>query len=195
MSGGAWLLIKRLHLSNVIQLPLRWLWVSGVITLTLLLFASCTPASTGMRVTASISPAPIVGRDVNYHVEVTTSAWDLPSVILTITLPSGVELVQGDLHWQGNLAKGQTVTKDLTIRVTAPGTWVIGAFTYAQPDLQDRSFYFFPHKRLYIQSSADSAQVIDDAVMENKAPCGADLDCGSPPAPPSTVPATAHPRP
>ena len=184
------LLIKRLHLSNVIQLPLRWLGVYGVFILTLLSLASCippSPPSTGMSVTASISPAPIVGRDVNYHVEVTTSVWDLPSVTLTITLPAGVELVQGDLHWQGSLAKGQTVTKDLTIRVTTPGTWVIGAFTYAQPDLQDRNFYFFPHKRLYIQSSADSAQVIDDTVMENKAPCGADLDCGSPPAPPATA--------
>jgi hypothetical protein len=182
----------------VIQLPLRWLGGSGIFIVTFLALTSCippSPPSTGMRVTASIWPQPLVGQAVDYHIEMTTSVWDLPSVILTITLPSGVELVQGDLHWQGSLVKGQIVAKDLTIRVTTPGTWVIGAFTYAQPDLQDRSFYFFPHKRLYIQSSTAFAQVIDDTMMKIEMPCDADLNCGSPTALPATEFATTYPKP
>ncbi len=123
---------------------------------------SCTNPASPLVMTVSISPEPIVGRDVTYRVEITALKSNLPNTALTITLSSGIDLIQGDLSWHGDVAEGQTVTKDLIIRVTTPGEWSIYAYAASQPNLaQGGTALFGASKTLYLKSSTDSAQVIE----------------------------------
>ncbi len=110
---------------NKIRFSPRRLWLASLLILMLMSLTACYVHP--LRVTSSISPEPLVGRAVNYHVEVSTPSGVVPNTTLTITLPSGVELIAGDLYWHGDLTENQKVTKDLTIRVTTPGEWVVKA--------------------------------------------------------------------
>jgi hypothetical protein len=105
---------------NRIRLLPRWLWIASACGVMLLLLTSCERKM--LNLTSSISPEPIVGRTVNYHVEVLSPGAPVPNVTLTITLPSGIELVQGDLFWHGDLAKDEKIVKDLTVRVITLGS-------------------------------------------------------------------------
>src|SRR5512139_3909194 len=116
---------------NLRAMALRRLMMTGLWGLLLVLLASCYVHP--LRVTSSISPEPVVGQVVNYHIELSTPSGQVPNTTLTITLPSGIELVSGNLHWHGDLTTDQTVTKDLAIRVTSPGEWIVRV--YADTDM------------------------------------------------------------
>src|SRR5262245_25692813 len=49
-----------------------------------------------LTVRASISPAPIVGQEVTWHIEMSSLGPELPNTTLYLTIPNGVELTQGD---------------------------------------------------------------------------------------------------
>ena len=179
---------------NQNRFSLRGLWVVRALGLMLLLLTSCEGKI--LKVTSSISPEPIVGRAVNYHVEVLaqgqTTGSPVPNVTLTITLPSGVQLIEGDLSWHGDIVKGEKITKDLTIRVTTPGEWVVKAYADTDMGSGPGHTYLSFTQALYITSSADSAEVVD-ALQKTPTPCGADLDCGRPPLLASPTAATTRP--
>jgi hypothetical protein len=177
-------------MSDRLQPRLRWLMVASAFGLMLLLLTSCEGKI--LTVTSSISPEPLVGQAVNYHVEVSATRWQVPHVALTITLPSGVELIEGDLSWRGDLAQDEKVIKDLTIRVITPGEWIVKA--YADTDMGTGSghTYLGFTQSLYITSSTDSAEVVD-ARQKTPTPCASYLDCGGPPGPASPTAALRKP--
>jgi uncharacterized repeat protein (TIGR01451 family) len=156
---------------------LRWLIRASAFGLLLLLLTSCERKI--LTLTSSISPEPIVGQTVSYHVELSATGTPVPNVTLTITLPSGIELIQGDLSWHGDLTKDEKIVKDLTIRVTTPGEWIVKA--YADTDMgpgAGRTYLSFT-QALYITSSTNSAEVVD-ALKKTPTPCGPDIGCGTP---------------
>ena len=155
---------------------LRWLMMASAFCLTLLSLAACYVHP--LRVTSSISPEPRVGQVVNYHIELSTPSGQVPNTTLTITLPSGVELVSGDLNWHGDLTSDQKVTKDLTIRVTSPGEWIVKAYADTDMGSGKGHTYLSASQDLYITSSMDSAQVVD-ALQKTPIPCR-DASCRTP---------------
>jgi hypothetical protein len=176
---------------NKIRFSLRGLWVVSALGLMLLLLTSCEERL--LRVTSSISPEPIVGRVVTYHVELAATAGiTVPNTTLTITLPSGVELIKGDLRWHGDLAKNQTVTEDLIIRVTTPGEWIVAAFVDTDMGYGRKNQYHTFTQALYITSSADSAEVVD-ALQKTPTTCSPDVSCGRRPIPVTSTSITAQP--
>jgi hypothetical protein len=67
-----------------------------------MLLAACAKTNSGsssggspLQVRASISPAPIVGQAVTWHIEMVSMGPELPNTTLTVTLPAEVELVSG----------------------------------------------------------------------------------------------------
>jgi hypothetical protein len=107
------------------------MWSVTAIAFALFLLAACVRSrgpGSPLDVRASISPAPIVGRDVTWHIEmVSLGNVFLPNTTLSVTLPAEVELVSGDANWHGDIPAGDTVAVDLTIRVTMPGEWAVYA--------------------------------------------------------------------
>lgn len=173
-----------------IRLSSRWCWIAGVFCLMLLLLTACERKI--LNLTSSISPEPLVGRTVNYHVEMSSTGTPVPNVTLTITLPAGVELIQGDLFWHGDLAKDEKIIKDLTIRVMTPGEWVVKAYADTDMGPEAGNTYLSFTQALYITSSTDSAEVVD-ALKKTPTPCGPDLDCGRRPIPVTSTSITAQP--
>lgn len=145
------------------RLPLaRKLLCSGGCLLGLLLLTACVKSaapSSPLKVTASITPAPIVGREVTWHIEMVSTGPEFPNTTLRVELPKGVELVSGDPNWQGDIPADGTVAIDLVIRVTTPGEWKIsaGASAVLGPGTNAAGW-----KTLYIISSDTSAEVIED---------------------------------
>ena len=151
--------------SRNVQLQNRWMVFLGTIGLALGLLSACSRGpSSPMSIAMSITPEPIVGREVNLHIEISTVS-AAPNTVLTVTLSSGVELVSGDLHWQGKLEPGQSVGIDLTIRVMTEGEWPVSAYAFS-PDTPGSRFGVGAGKALYIQSSVNSAEVIEDINRE-----------------------------
>jgi hypothetical protein len=169
---------------------LRWLMMACCWSLMFLLLTSCYVHP--LRVTSSVSPEPRVGQVVNYHIELSTLSGKVPNTTLTITLPSGVELVSGNLYWHGDLTTDQTVTKDLAIRVTSPGEWIVKAYADTDMGSSIGHTYLSANQALYITSSTDSAEVVD-ALKKTPTPCGPDIGCGTPLKP--ITPTTTLPKP
>jgi hypothetical protein len=117
----------------------------------------------------SISPEPIVGREVNLYIELMSNSIPAPNTVLTVTLPSGVELVTGGLNWRGDLAAGQPVEVDLTLRVTTAGEWPISAFAFSSVT-PGSPYGFGAGKSLYVRSSINSAEVIEADKREKTPP-------------------------
>lgn len=172
---------------NLIRLLPRGLRIAGMFGLMLLLLTACERKV--LTLTSSISPEPIVGRIVNYHVEMSSTGTPVPNVTLTITLPSGIELIQGDLSWHGDLAKDEKIIRDLTIRVTTPGEWIVKADAGTNMGPGAGRTYLSFTQALYITSSADSAEVVD-ALQKTPTPCGPDIGCGTHLAPIQSKPRT-----
>ena len=143
--------------SGYMALGLAFLWF-------VLLSACSRGPSSPMKIKMSISPEPMVGRDVNLHIEIISKS-PAPNTVLTVTLTSGVELVSGDLNWQGDIEANQTVGVDLVIRVKAEGEWPISAYAFSS-DTPGSRFGFGALKALYIRSSINSAEVIEDVNRE-----------------------------
>jgi hypothetical protein len=120
--------------------------------------ASGAPGSP-LKVAATLSPEPIVGQDVNWHIELSSSQPELPNTNLEITLPESVELVSGELNYVVDIPASGTVPIDLVIRVTQAGEWKISAF--ASVAFNETSG-FGVEKWFHITSSATSAKVIED---------------------------------
>jgi len=145
------------------------LWsLNTSVILACLFFAFLNACSRGpsspMGMTMSIAPEPIVGRDVNLHIEI-SSVTSAPNTVLTVSLPTGVELVSGDLHWQGDLVADQPVSIDVLIRVVVEGEWPIDAYAFSS-DTPGSRFGVGAGKGLYIRSYADFAEVIEDVNRE-----------------------------
>jgi hypothetical protein len=181
---------SEVFVSEQIRLSPRWLWFAGVFSLLFLLITSCRGQE--LSVTSSISPEPLVGQTVNYHIKM-SSVIALPNATLTITLPSGITLIEGDLSWHGDLAEDQEVTKDLAIRVTSAGEWVVTAYAVSDMGKGDVSRQrVTATQSLYITSSANSAEVVD-ALQKTPTPCGPDVSCGRRPIPITSSSITTQP--
>ena len=112
-----------------------------------------------LEVRASISPEPIVGREVVWHIEIASSGPEFPNTKLQAALPEGVELVSGNPNWQGDIPVGGKVTVDLVIRVKMPGEWKLMA--RASVNLDNQLAYGI-EKSLYVTSTTTSAEVVED---------------------------------
>ena len=115
------------------------------------------PLVSPLEMYAIISPAPIVGRDVIWHIELTANGRDLPNVTLYLTLPPEVEIVSGDANWHGDIVDGQTMMIDLTIRVKSAGQWTVDAYAFSDFGTGG----FGDGKTLFITSSDEAADVVD----------------------------------
>ena len=115
-----------------------------------------------LEVQASIFPEPLVGREVTLQIEMLAQGRELPNTLLTVELSEGIELVAGELTWQGDLPKDEVVPFNLTIKVREAGEWTIYAYAFSSlsPNLG-----FGGSKKLYIDSSFDSAIVEVDRPM------------------------------
>jgi hypothetical protein len=128
-----------------------------VILFGLLSLVACSQSTFPMEIMTSISPDPVVGQDVTLHTEISVGGVHAPNTTVEISLSPGVELVEGDLIWKGDIEPDQTISFDVTIRVTTAGDWPVSIYAYSSPDGESR---WGDQEFFYIRSSDTSAQII-----------------------------------
>ena len=74
----------------------------------------------------SVSPKPTIGQIVTLTVEV-ESTKDEPNVEVAISLPEGIQLIEGDLTWHETLKANQPANHQVTICTLYDGNWRIFA--------------------------------------------------------------------
>lgn len=75
-----------------------------------------------------VSPDPAISQPSTLTVEFITTR-DEPRATLDIQLPQGIEILSGDLHWEGSLTAGQTQSHTIAIVVKEAGDLKIMALT------------------------------------------------------------------
>ncbi|HNB52008.1 MAG TPA: hypothetical protein PK530_08705 [Anaerolineales bacterium] len=138
----------------------RFKLVSIGIILFLILLCLTACLAIPIKVETSISPEPKVGEIVNLHIEVESKGQPAPYTVMTTTLSPGVELVEGNLIWEGELAADQPFTQDLKIRVIQEGEWFVSTYAFGSKS-PDYRIGYGDVQTLLIQSSKDEATVIN----------------------------------
>ena len=134
-----------------------------------------------MSLRMSVAPSPTVGRQVNLHIEVSTCQ-AAPYTTMQVILSSGIELVSGELKWEGSIDANQTKEFDLTIRVKQEGEWPVSASAFAA-DEPGSEFGFSAGDSLYLLSSHNAAEVIPKAKrVKTPIPALHGWPSGTPPA-------------
>jgi len=136
----------------------------AIIAVTAIYITSCISSnapSSPVSVRATISPEPLVGREVNLHIEIVSSKRELPNTTLYVTLPPEIDLVSGETTWEGHIPANSQASVDLTIRVNTPGEWMVEAYAFSRSN-PDTNNGFGGVKQLFITSSNDLAQVVED---------------------------------
>jgi hypothetical protein len=118
-------------------------------------WTSC-PLNVAMCVHLNISGRPTVGNPVQVNVEVIARKIASPNTTLTISLPPQIELLEGNLEWQGDLAAEERIQQTVSIIVIQPGEWPLSANAFS--GFGD-GYGYGDGDGVFILSSAHSAQV------------------------------------
>lgn len=111
-------------------------------------------------VRSKIIGSPIVNHTIRLHIEVLSVASE-PDVVLSISLPEQVELVSGDLTWQGHVPDDNSFTYEIEIQVKEPGEWKIetqASLKDAGPSTTDT---------IYLLSSNENGQASHEKTPNN----------------------------
>jgi hypothetical protein len=98
-----------------------------------LLLAACSiPPSFPLKITdVSASPDPVVGKVVELSVEVESSR-DEEDVTILIQPPEAIQLVDGDLTWNGSLQSGEPFTHRVSLCTLYEGDWRIHVTVFSR---------------------------------------------------------------
>ncbi len=99
---------------------------------------------------------------LNQPVELTIAAsplYDVSNATLEILLPEGFELVSGDLKWEGNLRRNETILLKAIIKSIKTGDWAIQFLAVANPP--ERGFIALETKFSYV-SVSETASIVND---------------------------------
>jgi hypothetical protein len=136
------------------QLSTKYLvWAYLSLGMVLLLLTACR--SSHVKVTGEITPEPIVGEIVTLRIEAVSKKYSGEGIIVIV--PSermkGINIMDDDLEWRGEIVVGEPFIFEVPICVKQPGIWTVH-FQAAVAGID------VGENILYIVSDTDSAQVI-----------------------------------
>jgi hypothetical protein len=142
--------------------------VDAVLVFVLLAFGACAGC---IHQEERIEPAPfledyfrgdftVIGEPIlNQEVEIIFTVKPITDSLETriqIHLPEGIELIQGDLSWEGNLKEDEVVEIKVTVKPIREGQWEIWSYVEGLLDgIADKSLTYY----LYLLTSRDNGQV------------------------------------
>lgn len=89
-------------------------------------FAAKEPVPGSIRIDTDVQPTKIELK-LNQTAELVFStkapACDIPEAVTETKLPPGLQLVAGQLRWQGSITKNELITRTITVKASLPGDW------------------------------------------------------------------------
>lgn len=137
--------------------------------------AACAPSSP-MELDLEILQAPIVGEAVDLRI-VLRSFSDAPNTFLEITIPEGIQIVQGDPEILTPLIKNKKFTYQIKILVLKEGEYLISAYAFNKYSEDADSAGFGAGETIYVFSDNNTAQVLLKEDFRSQTPIGPCLNC------------------
>ena len=141
------------------------------------LLTACAPSSP-MKVDIEILQDPIVGREVDLIIELSSST-DAPNTFLEITIPEGVQVIQGDQDLWISLQRNEKYRYQMKIQIEHEGEYLISAYALNRYSESEDSGGFGAGETIYIFSSKDKSQVLSREDFSSQTPIGPCLNCST----------------
>jgi len=146
----------------------------------LLLTACSVPPSFPLKITdLSATPDPIVGKVVVLSVEVESSK-DEEDVTILIQPPEAIQLIDGDLTWNGSLQAGKPFTYRVSLCTLYEGDWRIHVSVFSRFGPDDT---YGDSETMHFISTKQSGEAVPGYAYT--------IDQPSPFPPPTTTPVAA----
>ncbi|MBI2578077.1 MAG: hypothetical protein HYW26_00020 [Candidatus Aenigmarchaeota archaeon] len=108
--------------------------------------------SAPMYVNLSLTGTPSLNQPVELTFTVTPLT-DAPNTLIQVMLPEGFSLISGNLSWNGDIAKNETIQIRSTVKAVEAGYWAIEAYA------KSMRFGFGKRSMLFINVSETTATV------------------------------------
>jgi hypothetical protein len=137
------------------------------------LITACKPSSP-MKIDLDILQDPIVGREVDLIIVLRSSS-DAPNTWVEITIPEGIQIIQGVTEFGTSLQRNKKFKYPMKIRVLKEGQYLISAYAFNRYSDGGASG-FGAGETIYILSDRTAAKVLswDDVRSTPAGPC---LNC------------------
>ena len=141
------------------------------------LLTACAPSSP-MKTDLDILQDPIVGREVDLSIVLSSSS-DAPNTFLEITIPEGIQIIQGDPELRVSLQRNMKFQYLLKIRVLKAGEYLISAYAFNQYSNEENSEGFGDGETIYVFSDRNTAQVLSREDFRSQTPIGPCINCAT----------------
>lgn len=142
-----------------------------------LLLSVCAPSSP-MKTDIDILQDPIVGREVDLIIKLSSST-DAPNTFLEITIPEGVQVIQGDQELWISLQRNKKYSYQMKIQIEYEGEYLISAYAFNRYSESEDSGGFGAGETIYVFSSKESSQVSSREDFRSQTPIGPCLNCST----------------
>jgi hypothetical protein len=151
------------------------------ISITLIFFSalitSCAPSSP-MKIDIDILQDPIVGREVDLIIVLRSSS-DAPNTWIEITIPEGIQIIQGVTGFGTSLQRNKKFTYQMKIRVLKEGEYLISVYAFNRYSNEAVSDGFGDGETIYVFSDRKAAEVLSRDDVRSKTPIGPCLNCST----------------
>lgn len=151
--------------------------ISIAIFVIAMLLTACAPSSP-MKADIDILQDPIVGREVDLIIELSSST-DAPNTFLEITIPEGVLVIQGDQELWISLQRNENYRYQMKIQIENEGEYLISAYAFHRYSESEDSGGFGAGETIYVFSSKENSQVLSREDFRSKTPIGPCLNCST----------------
>ena len=141
------------------------------------LITACSPSSP-MMTELDILHDPIVGREVDLSIVLSSSS-DAPYTFLEITIPEGIQIIQGETGLWTSIQRNEKFKYQMKIRVLNEGEYLISAYAFNRYSDDASSGGFGAGNTIYVFSSENIAQVLSREDFRSKTPMGPCLNCST----------------
>jgi hypothetical protein len=131
-----------------------------------------------MKTDLDILQDPIVGREVDLSVVLSSSS-DAPNTFLEITIPEGIQIIQGDPELWTSLQRNKKFEYQMKIRVLTEGEYLISAYAFNRYSDDLDSGGFGDGKTIYVFSDRNTAQVLSREDIRTQTPIGPCINCST----------------
>lgn len=121
------------------------------------LLTACAPISP-MKMDLDILQDPIVGREVDLIIVLRSSS-DAPNTWVEITIPEGIQIIQGVTEFGTSLQRNKKYIYPMKIRVLKEGEYPIAAYAFNRYS-NEEEYGFGDGKSIYIISDEQTAEAL-----------------------------------
>ena len=138
---------------------------------------ACAPSSP-MEIDLDILQDPIVGREVDLIIVLRSSS-DAPNTWVEITIPEGIQVIQGSTEFGTSLQRNKKNKYPMKIRVLKEGEYLISVYAFNRYSNEANSSGFGDGQTIHIVSDHQTAEILSWEEFRAQPPIGPCVNCST----------------